>query len=412
MCAVTRRDEKFGSSGSRRRVFLFYGRNSGQLRFVIGDRVICFRSKIELSRTCALAVVVSLTGAALAQDTIPISRTDRSILQPEEEAQIEQPSGFIAADHMTGDWGGLRERLFTAGVEVFAFDNSIYNGNVSGGIHPNHATIVNDAFAGLKFNLEKLVGWKGGLFVISGIDRAGEDLTKKYVGSIYSVQQMVGGQRPFLYQVFLEQKLADKNVTLKLGRFSASDDFNASLFYGYSLNNGIDGDIRNVLFDTRFSAYPFPVWAAALFYNPSPEFNVKLGLFQTSKDMFDNTEHGLDWSIRGEDGYTAMAQFGWTPQFFKQPVTSGASDGKGTAPPVLKGMPGHYHFGVTFSQWDFYPRFSGGFEDHSYGFYVHGDQMVYQETPGSDQGLYVFVASGYYPQTEISIVPFQINVGL
>ena len=27
-------------------------------------------------------------------------------------------------------------------------------------------------------------------------------------------------------------------MTLKLGRFSASDDFNASPFYGYSLNNG------------------------------------------------------------------------------------------------------------------------------------------------------------------------------
>ena len=312
---------------------------------------------------------------------------------------------------MTGDWGGLRERLFKAGVEVFAFENSIYNGNVSGGIHPGHATIVSDAFAGLKFDLEKLFGWKGGLFVISGIDRAGEDLTRKYVGSIYSVQQMVGGQRPFLYQVYLQQKLAHNKVRLKLGRFSASDDFNASLFYGYSLNNGIDGDIRNVLFDTRFSAYPFPVWAAAAFYE-STEFNVKLGLFQTSNRMFDNTKHGLDWSIRGEDGYTAIAQFGWTPHLFKQPVTSGASDAKGTAAPVLKGMPGHYHIGVTLSQWDFYPRFLGGFEDHSYGFYVHADQMVYQEAPGSDQGLCVFVASGYYPQSEISIVPFQVNVGL
>jgi len=38
--------------------------------------------------------------------------------------------------------------------------------------------------------------------------------------------------------------------------------------------------------------------------------------------------------------------------------------------------------------------------------------MVYQETAGSDQGLYVFLASGYYPQTEISIVPFQVNAGL
>jgi hypothetical protein len=44
------------------------------------------------------------------------SRTNRSILQPEEEAQIEQPSGFTAADHMLGDRGGWRERLFAAGV--------------------------------------------------------------------------------------------------------------------------------------------------------------------------------------------------------------------------------------------------------------------------------------------------------
>src|SRR5438552_15589217 len=122
------------------------------------------------------------------------------------EAQIQQP-GFTASDYMTGDWGELRERLFKAGVEVFAFDNSMYNGNVSGGIHPGHATIVNDAFAGVKFDLEKLFKWSERLFVVSGIDLAGQDLTRKYVGSIYSVQQMVGGQRPFLYQVYLQQTL-------------------------------------------------------------------------------------------------------------------------------------------------------------------------------------------------------------
>src|SRR5206468_3116389 len=143
----------------------------------------------------------------------------------------------------------------------------------------------------------------------------------------------------------------------------------------------------------------------------TPELNLKVGIFQTSKDMFDNTEHGLDWSIRGEDGYTAILQIAWFPQFWKQPIVT-AFDGKDGAAPVTKGLPGHYHIGLTFSQWDFYPRFLGGFEDHSYGFYLHGDQMVYQESRGSDQGLYVFVAAGYYPQTEISIVPFQVNLGL
>jgi len=359
-----------------------------------------------------LAFVLSSATAGLGQDAIPISRTHRSLLQPEMETQVQPPGSFNAADHLTGDWGGLRQRLFDSGVEVFGFYNSILNGNVSGGTDPGHATYVDDAFAGVKLDLGKLVGWRGGLFVVSGINRNGDDLTTLYVGSIYSVQQCVGGQRPFLYQVYLQQKLADNRVTLKLGRFGASDDFNASPFYGYSLNNGINGDIRNVLFDTRFSAYPFAVWAAALFYDPTPEFNVKVGVYQTSDDMFENDDNGLNWGIEDTDGYTAIVQFGWAPQFCKQAVSSGRSDGKGSTATVWKGLPGHYHIGATFSQWDFYPRFDGGFEDHSYGFYVHGDQMVYQEAPGSDEGLYVFLAAGYYPQTEIAIVPFQINAGL
>ena len=230
---------------------------------------------------------------------------------------MEPGNGFKKEDHITGDWDGYRERLFASGVEVFGFYNSILNGNVSGGTHPRHGTYVDDIWLGFKFDLEKLAGWKGGLFVVSGINRNGDDLTTKYIGSIFSTQQSVGGQRPFLYQVYLQQQLFDRQVTVKLGRFGASDDFNASPFYGYSLNNGINGDIRNVLFDTRFSAYPFAVWAAAVFYDPTPEFHLKFGIYQTSDDMFENDDNGLNWGIEGSDGYTAIAQIGWSPQFWK-----------------------------------------------------------------------------------------------
>jgi porin len=312
---------------------------------------------------------------------------------------------------MTSDWRGYRERLFNSGVEVFAFYNSIFSGNVVGGFDPGHATYVDDAYFGFKFDLEKLAGWQGGQISIGGVNRNGTDLTKNYIGSIYSTQQMVGGQRLFLYQLYLQQKLFANRVALKIGRFGASDDFNASPLYGYSLNNGIDGDIRNVLFDTRFSAYPFATWAAAIFYDPSPEFNIKVGVFQVSEGMFENDDNGLNFGIGSRDGYTLIGQFGWSPQFFRRPAGA-ARDGKDRTAPVMKGMPGHYWFGFTFSQWDLYQRFGGGFEDHSYGFYAHADQMIYQEAPGSDEGLVVFVASGYYPQKEISIVPFQVNIGL
>ena len=122
--------------------------------------------------------------------------------------------------------------------------------------------------------------------------------------------------------------------------------------------------------------------------------------------MFENDDHGLNWSIGSTDGYTAIAEIGWTPEFFKKPINATDQDRKKTVSIAGKGLPGHYSLGFTYSQWDFYPRFLGGFEDHSYGFYAHADQMIFQEEPGSDNGLVVFVASGYYPQTEISIVPF------
>jgi porin len=322
-----------------------------------------------------------------------------------------QVSGLDPSDYLLGDPGGLRTRLQAEGIEFFGFYNAIFSGNVVGGFDPGHATYVDDAYFGLKIDLQKLIGWQGLQFAISGVNRDGDDLTHKYIGSIFSTQQMVGGQRLFLYQLYLQQRWFNKQLTLKVGRFGASDDFNASPLYGYSLNNGIDGDIRNVLFDTRFSAYPFATWAAALFYDPTPEWNLKLGLFQVTPRMFENDDHGVNWSIGNRDGFTLIGQFGWAPEFFKaQSFVS--SDGKNTVAPPMKGMPGHYWVGFTYSLWDFYPRFSGGLEDESYGFYAHGDQMIYQETPGSDQGLVVFVASGYYPQKDISIVPFQVNVGL
>src|SRR5687768_8410262 len=114
-----------------------------------------------------LTTWLAVSGLAHAEDESVLTDTDRSILQAREEAAVIA-GGFSEADHMTGNWGGLRERLFDSGIEVFAFWNSIISGNVAGGRDSNNATFVQDAWLGVKFDLEKLVGWKGGQFVVSG----------------------------------------------------------------------------------------------------------------------------------------------------------------------------------------------------------------------------------------------------
>jgi porin len=88
-----------------------------------------------------------------------------------------------------------------------------------------------------------------------------------------------------------------------------------------------------------------------------------------------------------------------------------AADGKSVAAPKMKGMPGHYWIGGSYSPWEYEQFGRTDKANVSYGGYVHTDQMVYQEKPGSEQGLILWAASGYYPQENISIIPFQVNVG-
>ncbi|MGB8340837.1 MAG: carbohydrate porin [Chthoniobacterales bacterium] len=319
---------------------------------------------------------------------------------------------WLDGKYATGDWDGERAKLLDEGVEPFLYYTAIFSGNPVGGFRQG-ATYVDDYYFGFNLDLSKLVGWAGGNFTISGVNRDGLGLTDHYIRSRYDVQQTVGGQTIFLYQVFLDQHFWDNKVSLKIGHFGASDDFNgASSIYSRYLNNGVDGDIRNVLFDTQFSAYPFATWAARLRVEPTTDTSVQLGIFQTWQDIFNPSNHGLNWAIRGSDGVFIIAEYGWSPEFWKQPVETTDGSGKDGGTTEIRGLPGHYHIGASISPWNGYAEFGSGRQvSNSYGFYVHGDQMVYQERPGSDEGLTLWAASGYYPQSNISIIPFQVNFG-
>ena len=331
---------------------------------------------------------------------------------------------WVSGKYALGTFGGQRTRLEEKGVEFFASYTAGLAGNPYGGKTEGGFTYTDDMFFGVNLYLEKLLGWKGTRIYLSGIERDGNSLTNRYVGSIYNAQQDYGGQNIFLYQVALEQLLLDEKFSVKVGRFSASDDFNNSPIYNLYMTNAIDGDVRNVLFDTQFSAYPFNTWAARTVYYPTKDIAIKLGVFQTTSNVFARTRNGIDWDIRGDDGVFLIGQVNWSPEFFKRPVEPAprpgmdGKDGKGgggasSDAAEMKGLPGHYNVGGSYSPWRGFPKFgSGETRAGSFGFYAHADQMVYQEHPGSNEGLVLWAAGGVYPQNDISIVPYQAEGGL
>ncbi len=348
------------------------------------------------------------------------------------------PSNYIGSDQWwdgdaaTGDWWGIRNWLDKdKGVEFSSTYVVNLAGNPSGGLRQGFTYTDNIAF-GTKLDLEKLIGWRGAVFTIAATDRNGNSLSRDYIGNQFTVQQVYGGQTIILTDLHLIQKFWDDKAEVKAGRFSAGDDFASSPLYWLYMNNGIDGNPQALPVNASFSAYPWASWAARLRVDPSPEWNAQAGVYQVSNKTFNRDLHGVNFSFEQNDGVMILGQIGWTPEFFKRPVSRAAAQAasaKTTAPArdgrvafsdgeedasarEMRGLPGHYWFGGYYSSWS-YPQFgSAGTAANAYGFYWHADQTVYQEEPGSSQGLTLWTAFVLSPQENIAKLPFQWNCGV
>lgn len=344
------------------------------------------------------------------------------------------PSNYIGSrdwwdgNAALGDWWGIRNWLDDEGYEFSSTYTNNIAGNPVGGKSAGFTYTDNINF-GITLDFHKLIGWKGLTVTVSGLNRAGSSLSQEYIGNQFTVQQVFGGQTAMFYALLLEQDLWDGVFNIKAGRFAAGDDFASSPFYWLYMNNGIDGNPQALPVNTQFSAYPWAVWAARARLRPSRDSYAMMGVYQVSDRVFDRSYHGLDFSMRPDDGVLLLWQFGWTPEFFKKPLEKPVQDGGKTMESVMaksegktfqspvttkteEGYPGHYWFGAYYSPWSF-PQF--GTDDraaNSYGFYWHADQMIFREQPGSDQGLTIWSAVVFSPQQNIAKLPFQVNGGL
>jgi porin len=317
-------------------------------------------------------------------------------------AASADPTSWANGPYLTGDWGGLRPQLEKEGVEPYVYYTSIVSGNPSGGNRPLGPKYAQDVNFGLTFDLQNLTGWDGATINVNAVDRVGKTI-RPAVGSVYDPVEIYGGQTLTLYNVTLEQKFWNDKAAIKFGRLSPGDDFAESPLYSYYVNNGIDGQIRAVIDDTRFATYPFASWGGRLRFDPTPEYNIQTGLFQVSDHYVDRYLHGANFAINGTSGFQLVQQFGWTPEFNRSPPDA--------LTPPAHGLPGHYFIGGYWSNSD-YSQFGTPVKTRiSYGFYAHADQMVYRAAPGSDLGLTLFGTAAYDPQPNIAILPFQLSGG-
>ena len=257
--------------------------------------------------------------------------------------------------------------------------------NVSGGTE--RLTRYADQWVfGTTLDLNRLWGWKGGTFQTTITDRNGRNLgADANIGNDMLVQEVYGrGQTWHLTQFWLNQKLLDDRLQIKLGRLTPGEDFaNFSCdfqnltFCGSQPGNVVSGYWVN---------WPTSQWATRIKLQVSQQTYVQIGAYQVNPRYLDDAyARRSGWKLDNPSGTTGALiplEAGWLPN--------------------LGNWPGSYKLGVWYNSSngaDLYddvnhdPRGVTGLDplEHSgqYGAYLNFQQQV--SGPAGERGATVFL---------------------
>lgn len=293
----------------------------------------------------------------------------------------------------TGDWGGVRSRLETAGIKLGMQEQSEVWGNTTGGIrtgaHYNGLTIPF-----ISFDFEKIAGWKGLTFYAEAYQIHGRGPSFTFVGNQQLLSNIEATPSTKLYRLFFEQDLFDKRFDLRVGQEGANDEMmlipSAALFLNSSF--GFPDHLAQNL-PSGGPNYPMATPMVRLRVKPIDEVTLVGAVFNGDPAGLGPGDPQLrdasGTAFRLKDGALAFGEI-W--------VQTGQDDKSRLLPATFK-FGGWYHSkafddlsrdaqGRSLAD----PLGSGVARRHrgDYAFYGIADQMIWHPEGTKEQGLTIF----------------------
>src|SRR5271166_2575195 len=139
-------------------------------------------------------------------------------------------------DTLTGDWGGLRKQLVDAGITLGLLEQGEIWGNMAGGLKRGFA-FDGLATGSVKIDLEKLAGWTGATFYASAYQIHGFGPSSALIGNAQLVSNIEATPDTKLYALWLEQKLFNGKLTIRIGQEGANDQMMITQYGALFLNS-------------------------------------------------------------------------------------------------------------------------------------------------------------------------------
>lgn len=300
------------------------------------------------------------------------------------------------------DWIGAEfQKSADNGVTPFFNCWGVFQGNPAGGLS-QEAAYTQEMVFGATFDMEKLLGWKGASFNISGADATGRNLSGT-IGNVFTVSQAYATPTGMFYEMYYAQKLFDDFLEFRIGRMVSADQFCVLPAFSLQVSGGINSSPASFFLNSNFTSSPNATWGATLKINPTPITYAASGIYQATNRLGQVAYHGLDFSIRPDDAILMFAETGWSPAFGAR-LAGIARDGKRAMVPAESGLPGIYKFGGYFSTFP-YAGFLGGAERNTYGFYLIGQQTLWQSAKNADHNFAAWAGVTYSPQYRVAQMP-------
>jgi len=376
----------------------------------------------------ALALAVSgwvFLGQAQAQSLIPVLEgaggdVRTSVTQPETTSQAS--GGYVrSVEPYLGplaDPFGLRAFLKPRGVEYSLTYIADVLGNPVGGVR--RGAIVEDRLnLRLNLNLQTLAGWEGATIHANAYFIHGTGLTRYYVGNLTEVSGIEALPSSRLYVLWLDQRLLDGHLGVRVGQQAADTEFFVSQTATLFVNSSFGWPaITGLNLPSGGPSYPLATPAVRVKYTPNDAFSLQAGLYDG--DPAGANRPGDDPEAQRLDRTGTLFRVR-DPALLIAEAAYAYNTGKGDA-----GLPGT----VTVGGWQHLGRFddlrldtfgrpladpaSTGLARQvrgNAGFYGILDQTIFREPEKDDEGASVFVRGAFSPSRS-SLVDLYLDAGI
>jgi porin len=318
-----------------------------------------------------------------------------------------------------GDPGGYRAYLAARGFtysltyigETFGI---VSGGQQRGGIYEGRLDGQFDA------DLDKILGWRGATLHASLYQIHGHGLSRYDLGNLATVSSIEALSSSRLFELYLEQKLVNDTVSVRVGQLAADSEFIVSQYAGLFVNATFGWPtITASDLPSGGPAYPLATPAIRLKYSPNEQLTLMGAVFNGDPagpgpgDPQINNRAGLDFRTKDPAFVIAEAAYAY----------NGGKDDKGLPGTVKLG--GWYHLGRFDDQ-----RFAVATPDATSllladsgssgvarrlggnsGVYAVLDQLIYRQPDTKDGGLGLFARVSASPNDR-NLVGFYADGGL